>query len=128
MVFNYRMRPRAFLFRVTNYKTHKNSFYSVGRYRLKTQKTCLGRLMQSTLFQQGLDLLVFGMGTVFIFLTVLVLCVYVMSKLIGSFVVEDEPQIPELGKSVNINVGSVDPKILAVVQDAIYQHRAKNQP
>ena len=84
--------------------------------------------MQSTLFQQGLDLLVFGMGTVFIFLTVLVVCVYVMSKLIGSFIVEDEPQIPEMAKPVNISVGSVDPKILAVIQDAVYQHRAKTQP
>lgn len=83
--------------------------------------------MQSSLFQQGLDLMIFGMGTVFIFLTLLVICVYVMSKLIGTFFAEEEVHVSEITKPVKFSIGSVDPSVLAVIQDAIYQHRAKNQ-
>ncbi|VUD69044.1 oxaloacetate decarboxylase gamma chain [Thalassocella blandensis] len=85
--------------------------------------------MQSTLTQQGLDLLIFGMGTVFVFLTLLVVCVTVMSTFINKFLGEEEvANEPKPAPKKAANSANVDPKVLAVIQQAIYQHRAKTQP
>lgn len=86
--------------------------------------------MQSSLFQQGADLMLFGMGTVFVFLTLLVICVTLMSKIIAKFFVEQEVVIETSAanpaKSSVMPPVAVEPAILAVIQDAIHQHRAKN--
>lgn len=86
--------------------------------------------MQSTLTQQGIDLLIFGMGTVFVFLTLLVVCVSVMSIFINKFLGEEEVVVEpkHAPKKPTGSAGAVDPKVLAVIQEAIYQHRAKTQP
>lgn len=85
--------------------------------------------MQSTLFQQGMDLLVFGMGTVFVFLSLLVVCVTLMSGLINRFLGEEEvAQEAKPTPKTTVGPAKVDPKVLAVIQEAIYQHRAKSQP
>ncbi|WP_086931023.1 OadG family protein [Agarilytica rhodophyticola] len=84
--------------------------------------------MQSSLFQQGVDLMLFGMGTVFVFLTLLVISVTLMSKIIANYFAEQEPEPVAKAPSSANTPAAVDPVILAVIQDAIHQHRAKNQP
>lgn len=88
--------------------------------------TLSGNVMQSTLLQQGFDLLIFGMGTVFVFLTLLVICVNFMSMFINKIFGEEEIIVEP--KPAPRKAGKVDPKVLAVIQEAIYQHRAKTQP
>ena len=41
--------------------------------------------MESTLFNQGLELMLVGMGTVFVFLTLLVIAMSLMANLIARF-------------------------------------------
>ena len=81
--------------------------------------------MQSTLLQQGFDLMVFGMGTVFVFLALLVVGTTIMSSLVNKYFFEEtaediptQPVAPAQGSQVNA-------KTLEIIQQAIYQHRAK---
>lgn len=81
--------------------------------------------MQSTLFEQALDLLVFGMGTVFIFLALLVIAINLMSRFMETYfpdaiVPEAHAAKPKAGND------TVDATTLAVIQAAIRQHRDKN--
>jgi len=82
--------------------------------------------MQDTLIDQGINLMLFGMGTVFVFLTILVFATTVMSKLVNRFapVSEHGPNQaePALGsKSQN----TIDPKIVSAIEKAIAQHRQR---
>ena len=47
--------------------------------------------MENELFNQGLTLMLAGMGTVFAFLTTLVIAMTAMSKAIGHFVAHNRP-------------------------------------
>lgn len=79
--------------------------------------------MQQTLMQQGVELMLFGMGTVFIFLTLLVLLTTVMSSLIQRFV---KPELPvEPARVAAAPGGQPDSQLLAVITEAIKQHRAR---
>ncbi len=85
--------------------------------------------MQDDLFQQGLDLLFFGMGTVFIFLTLLVMTVSLMSCVVRRYFAEPEPTPFDVADiEPQESSGAVDARKLLIIQDAIYQHRAKHQP
>jgi oxaloacetate decarboxylase gamma subunit len=80
--------------------------------------------MQQTIMEQGFDLMIFGMGAVFVFLTLLVFLTRLMSWFVNRYIPEPEQPIPvEPVKPASSNI--VDPKVLAVIQDAIRQHRAK---
>lgn len=85
--------------------------------------------MQGSIVQQGIDLLIFGMGTVFVFLTVLVISVVLMSKIIGRFFAEIEEEAPRVSPAParSSAATAVDPNVLLAIQEAIYQHRAKRQ-
>ena len=63
---------------------------------------------------QALDLVLYGMGSVFIFLTVLVGVTMLMSYLIGIDPVTNELEKPS---------GSMDPKLLAAISAAVRRHR-----
>ncbi len=75
--------------------------------------------MASPLLQGGLELMAFGMGTVFVFLTLLVLVTASMSWLLQRFAPEPHPtkDAPELVS------GAPSPHMLAVITAAIHQHR-----
>ena len=77
--------------------------------------------MESTLFTQGLDLMLYGMGTVFAFLTLLVGITTLMSLVVNKLVVETElaPAAPVLTSTPQ----AVEPRIAKVIQAAIDQHR-----
>jgi oxaloacetate decarboxylase gamma subunit len=77
--------------------------------------------MDSLLISQGLDLMLYGMGTVFTFLTVLVGLTAFMSRSVMRLA-KDEPIETEVS-SHQIHSTMVDKKIVKVIQAAIDQHR-----
>lgn len=79
--------------------------------------------MSASLMQQGIDLMLFGMGTVFVFLSLLVIAVIVMSGFIQKFL--PEPAEPEPTPVNFPTAGVSDPKLIAIIQAAIEQHRNK---
>ena len=77
--------------------------------------------MDSLLISQGLDLMLFGMGTVFTFLTLLVGITTAMSAMVLRFA---KDEVPEAQTSSNeIHTALVEPRIIKVIQTAIGQHR-----
>ncbi len=68
--------------------------------------------MQNALFNEGLTLMLAGMGTVFVFLTALVIAMTVMSRLVGK-VAAPAP-----------TTGATDDEIAAIAA-AITEHRRK---
>lgn len=81
------------------------------------------------LIQDGLNLLVLGMGAVFIFLGLLVTVTTVMSRLVLRFV--GEPSIPAAQSSVTPPGSPVTPdankQLLAVIAAALHQHRTRHK-
>ena len=77
--------------------------------------------MTDSLLQQGLNLMSFGMGTVFVFLAILVVTTIIMSRLIERFV--PEPVEPQIMTPRAVASTAVDGKVLKVIQAALDQHR-----
>ena len=77
--------------------------------------------MESTLIAQGLDLMLYGMGTVFTFLTLLVGITTLMSMVVNKLVVEAEA--PADAPAPGSTATNVEPRIAKVIQAAIDQHR-----
>ncbi len=76
----------------------------------------------STLMAQGVDMMLYGMGTVFSFLLVLVLAIAVMSRVLAKYAPEPESAvaIPEGGGG-----SGVDPLTAKIIKAAIDQHRKR---
>ncbi|MEX0943565.1 MAG: OadG family protein [Pseudomonadales bacterium] len=66
----------------------------------------------SEIVMQGVELALLGMGTVFLFLTALVLLTMAMSKWLGDGVPRPDDQ-------------NIDPTTLAVISEAIQQYKAR---
>lgn len=82
--------------------------------------------MQNSLMQQGFDLMLYGMGTVVIFLAILVVSTQLMSWFIQRFFAEPgTPGTPV--RMVKADPGSLDPRLLTVIKAALDQHRAKRR-
>ena len=83
-----------------------------------------------SLFSQGLQLMLYGMGTVVVFLTTLVLATRLMSVLLSRFsgpepTGDSLPSQPSLPSPSGAHLGrSVDPRVLAAVTAAVHTHRA----
>ncbi len=71
--------------------------------------------MQNELFSEGLTLMLAGMGTVFVFLTALVIAMTIMSRLVARF-------IPS---SVAVHAAQSNDDEIAAIAAAIAQHRRK---
>lgn len=69
--------------------------------------------MEPTLLDQGLMLMLVGMGTVFVFLTILVAAMSLMAMIVKRFM----PTVAEAGAS---------DEELAVITAAIVKHRTRN--
>ena len=80
--------------------------------------------MDSTLISQGLDLMLYGMGTVFTFLTLLVGVTTLMSKTVNKLVVE-QPETAVSSVATVLVQSPVEPRIAKVIQAATDQHRSK---
>ena len=78
--------------------------------------------MPQTLLQQGFDLMLYGMGIVFVFLISLVLAVGVMSRVIDKFFPAEETVLD--ARAGSATVSQVDPLTVKIIQAAIDRHRA----
>ncbi|MEE8059246.1 MAG: OadG family protein [Pseudomonadales bacterium] len=81
--------------------------------------------MQQSLMQQGVELMLFGMGTVFVFLAVLVVTTAIMSSLLQRFI---KPEPVAVSPSAASNEASGrDPQLIAVISAAIHQYRSRHK-
>ena len=78
----------------------------------------------SPIVADGLGLSAFGMGTVFIFLIVLIFATSVMSKLVTKFFPE-APAAP--AKAVVAATQVVDPQLSHVLAAAVKEHRSRQK-
>jgi len=72
---------------------------------------------------EGLNLMVFGMGFVFVFLTLLVFATGFMSKLVNKLVPEPEPK-PKKPAAPAAAAGNND-ELIAVMTAAVHQYRSR---
>ncbi len=82
-------------------------------------------MSQAELMNEGLSLMMFGMGFVFIFLTVLVFATSLMSKIVLIIAPEKPACAARSPAPVAAVDPSTDPVLLAVIADAVSQHRAR---
>ena len=82
---------------------------------------------QVSLMQQGIDLMLFGMGTVFIFLVVLIGATVAMSAAVK--LVAGKPLVSPLQASASVSeAGKAEQgELVAVITAAITQHRANKK-
>jgi oxaloacetate decarboxylase gamma subunit len=75
-----------------------------------------------SIIDQGTTLMLYGMGTVFVFLTLLVFATLLMSKMVQRFAApEEEPSNPKT--SASSNSAPVDANIVTAIQKALAAHR-----
>ena len=79
--------------------------------------------MDTSLISQGLDLMLYGMGTVFTFLTLLVGLTALMSRTVMRFSKEEQDEYEIDSAAHQIHSSVVDKRIVKVIQAAIDQHR-----
>ncbi len=79
-------------------------------------------LSGDVLIEQGLDLMLFGMGTVFVFLTVLVIITVLMSAVVQRWLPDDEIVAPASEAESN-----VDGRIVTIIEAALAKHRCRRQ-
>lgn len=87
--------------------------------------------MQGSIVTQGVELMLFGMGTVLVFLTVLVLAIALMSWVLQRYfpVLETAPDANRskgtaAAPTTAFAVG--DATLVAVISAALHQHRSKH--
>ena len=81
-----------------------------------------GRAM-TELMSKGIELMIVGMGVVFLFLTMLVLAINLMSSLIQRFF----PEAPNLAGPATSSVSGIDKNIIAAITAAVHQHRSQHK-
>ncbi|MDQ2078500.1 OadG family transporter subunit [Marinimicrobium sp. ABcell2] len=80
--------------------------------------------MDSNLLQEGLDLLLYGMGSVLVFLTLLVVATLIMSAVMRRFF--QDPEVPEItgeGLETSPQPAVPDQRLLTVIKTALELHR-----
>jgi oxaloacetate decarboxylase gamma subunit len=82
--------------------------------------------MQESLLSQGLDLLVYGIGSVYVFLALLILMTFVVSKLVVRFFPEAPAPVKPVKSTPQKPADAVDPRTLQVIHAAIQQHRVRH--
>lgn len=82
----------------------------------------------SNLINEGLTLMIYGMGFVFVFLTLLVFATNFMSKLVVKYLPEPQPAAAKPKAPAAALAPANDSQLIAVISAAIKQHRAKHGP
>lgn len=86
-------------------------------------------MTEGNTLSEALDLMLLGMGTVFVFLVVLIIVTSVMSKIIMYFAPDESvilsPTLGNAGSQSNANKNNAI--ILPVVTAAIHKHRTRNK-
>jgi oxaloacetate decarboxylase gamma subunit len=75
--------------------------------------------------QQGIELMLFGMGTVYVFLALLVVATQILSAFFKHYVKpEPQPVMPPAGKK---NALANDDQLVAVISAAIHKYRSRHK-
>jgi len=84
--------------------------------------------MQGDIVAQGVELMLYGMGTVVLFLALLVLAIVIMSRFVNNYFPEEESSAAAaLHKLRGRAQPEDDPNLVAVISAAIHQHRANKK-
>ena len=87
-----------------------------------------GKAMQGDIVAQGVELMLYGMGTVVLFLALLVVATTGMSRIIGRYFAEPDPaETPPAPRTVGPARAADDAQLVAVISAAIQQHRASRK-
>ena len=81
--------------------------------------------MQGDIVNQGMELMLYGMGTVVVFLTLLIAATTFMSWFLGRYF--PEPEIPLIGAGparAAPSQAADDARLVAVITAAIHRHRS----
>lgn len=87
--------------------------------------------MQGSIVTQGVELMLFGMGTVLVFLTVLVLVITLMSWVLQRYFPELETaptanSLKGVSAAPATTFAAGDATLVAVISAALHQHRSKH--
>lgn len=83
--------------------------------------------MQDNLMQQGIELMIYGMGTVFVFLAVLIVVTTTMSKIVQRFFPDaPEPVLTTTPRSAPVAAEN-DEQLLAVITAAVHKYRSRHK-
>jgi oxaloacetate decarboxylase gamma subunit len=82
-------------------------------------------MTSSQLLLEGVELMLMGMGSVFFFLALLILCIRLMARVIERFA--PAPHAREAGAPASAKLVGQEPgpDVLAAIQLALHQHRAR---
>ena len=85
--------------------------------------------MTDDIVAQGVELMLFGMGTVVIFLALLVVITTVMSRVVNRYFPEPLAPVtnPAPGSPASRPAGAIDGEVVAAITAAVSQHRSKKQ-
>jgi oxaloacetate decarboxylase gamma subunit len=84
--------------------------------------------MQGSIVAQGVELMLYGMGTVALFLALLVVATTAMSALVTRYFTPAEaPPTEPVGNpgTPTGGAGQPDPRVVAAIAAAIHRHRAR---
>lgn len=82
-------------------------------------------MTSSQLLLEGVELMLMGMGAVYFFLALLVLAIRLMARLIERFVPAAPLRAATAPLPVKLAGHQPDADVLAAIQSAIHQHRAR---
>ena len=79
------------------------------------------------MISQGLELMLYGMGTVVVFLTLLVASTSIMSRVITRYLPAQDvaPELAVQTSSHDVGSAAADPQLIAVITTAINRHRTR---
>jgi oxaloacetate decarboxylase gamma subunit len=85
--------------------------------------------MQGSIVAQGAELMLYGMGTVVVFLALLVLATTFMSRLIAQYFPDPEPPAVPARQSTQepARPATLDSRIVAAISAAVAQHRKREK-
>lgn len=81
--------------------------------------------MQAGIIEQGVELMLYGMGTVVVFLALLVLATTLMSRFVARYFPEPEPEPSRAAPQPPSAASADDPQLLAVIGAAIHRYRSR---
>ena len=81
--------------------------------------------MQDNLLEQGVELMLYGMGTVFVFLAVLIVAMTIMSSLMQRYVKPVPAAVPPSAQRKTAT--NNDEQLIAVISAAIHKYRSRHK-